>query len=48
MDYRELKLYDFDEFKNNLDYYPEKETLISGIWQEDELQFVNWIVGLLI
>lgn len=48
MNYKDLSLFDFESRKENLNYFPEKEEMIKNIWQQDELAYVNWIVGLLI
>ena len=48
MDYKELTLFDFESRKENLNYLPEKEDMMKKIWQNDELAYINWMVGLLL
>ncbi len=48
MDYKEIKLYDFELIKNDLNCPADKVEAVKEIWQEDDRQFINWIVSLLI
>lgn len=48
MDYKELTLFDFESRKKSFNYPPQKEAMMKKIWQEDELAFINWMVGLLL